>query len=118
MDIEQSELRVARYERDGATMIELAGKLNRATVESLRVALAAIDIAVGASVRMDLKGLTFVDSSGMALIVDSCREIRAGGGTFSADGNPELLRGAIDVAGLLEYLRIEGGFLHNHRALG
>ena len=53
--------------RDGVAIVEPRGELDVATVETLRVALD--DIKVAWRLVLDLRGLSFIDSTGLHLLV-------------------------------------------------
>lgn len=102
-----AELTVAVYESDAVTVVELAGELDVTTTGTLREALAAIDLAGGLVVRMDLTSLSFLDTSGIGVVVNACRRIRASGGTFWATCKTGIVRRTLEVSGLVEYLQLD-----------
>ena len=56
---------------------------------------------------MDLRGLTFLDSSGLRLLVNARREAIEGGTTFSLiDGAPRVCR-VLDITGLRSHFEFE-----------
>lgn len=67
-------LRVAHTVIDGRHRITVAGELDAFTAPGLR---AGIALAAGTEVLLDLAGVTFIDSSGLAMVVESHQRLRA-----------------------------------------
>jgi anti-anti-sigma factor len=61
-------LSIVAVERDGSTAIVVAGELDSFTADNVRNAIAAI---VDGDVLLDLDGIRFIDSSGLASIIES-----------------------------------------------
>jgi anti-sigma B factor antagonist len=83
-----------------ATMLVVSGEVDLATAPALRDALAARPGADGESVGLDLSGVTFMDSIGLALVLSLWREVRARGGRLAVvcpEGPARLL---FDVTGV------------------
>ena len=78
-----------------------------ATAETLRESLVYLDLDGGLDVRMDLTGLDFLDSSGISVVVSVCKRVRASGGTFAGVCDGGLVRRALEVTGLVEYLQLD-----------
>lgn len=91
----------------GLTFVDLGGVLDISCASTLRDALVAIDPGGGLDVRMDLTALRFIDSSGISGVVSACERIRAAGGTFSTTCGDGIVRRAIEVTGLSEYLQLD-----------
>lgn len=108
MTIQRSaELTAAVYDSDGVTVVEVAGELDLYTAETLRETLVALDLDGELDVRMDLTGLELLDSSGIGVVVSVCKRVRASGGRFTATCHAGLVRRAIEVSGLVEYLQVD-----------
>lgn len=81
------------YERRGNTVIaQVTGELDHCSAPGVRRELEQIiaDPAVRRLV-LDLKDMTFMDSSGIGLILGRCREMRQRGGSLAVRGmNPHV----------------------------
>lgn len=78
-----------RVDPDGAVRLALIGELDLAVCDRLRSRLEHLASA-GASVRLDLSELGFIDSSGLQLLISSAVEARRGGWSFEVA--PEVSR--------------------------
>ena len=58
---------------------------------------------------MDLRGLSFLESAGLGVIVSACKRIRASGGTFSTSCDHNLARRTLEIAGLVDFLELQDG---------
>jgi anti-sigma B factor antagonist len=85
----------------GMAVVRLRGEIDLVTCETLREALAGIDDA--ATVTVDLRGLDFMDSSGIRCLLDADRAARERGVDFRLiDG--AAVSGVLDVSGVRPYL--------------
>lgn len=76
----------------------ISGELTFSTVPDLwRSRLDAVD---GGSVRLDLAGITRVDSAGIALLIELIRAVRKRGGEVSLEHAPPQLMAIATVSGL------------------
>ena len=107
-DLEPLELTLALREIEGVTVVELGGELDISNLSSLRDALASLDLDKGMILHLDLANLEFLDSSGMGVIVSACRRVRASNGSFSTSCGTGNVRRALEVAGLVQYLELDG----------
>jgi anti-sigma B factor antagonist len=84
--------------------IELEGEVDLATARLLEDALTALDTAPLESVVVDLRGLTFIDSTGLRAILagrDHCAE---GGVEFLLVPGPPQVQRLFSLVGLLDVL--------------
>jgi anti-sigma B factor antagonist len=86
-----------------AAVVTVTGEIDLSTVEELRVACAG---AQAGRLVLDLRGVGFMDTSGVRLIVELLRAEDAGGAelVIVAEG-PPVLR-LFDMAGLTDRLRL------------
>jgi anti-sigma B factor antagonist len=94
---------VQRHERDGAVVVEVRGEIDLSTADLVREPAKA----PGADrIVLDLRGVGFMDTSGIRLVVELMRAEDAGGArlTIVADGQAVLR--LLDMAGLMPRLRI------------
>jgi anti-sigma B factor antagonist len=93
---------------DGSVIVSLAGEFDLSTAEDLRETLVRSEVLDAPQVRIDLSGLTFLDSTGIGLLVAACKRVRNAGGTFSVNcGLGPVPRQVLEAAGLIEYLDVE-----------
>lgn len=94
---------------DGVTTVALAGELDLSTAPRLRECLAQPGIADASALRVDLAGVSFLDSTTVGLLVGACKRIRAFGGTFCVVCVPgSSVWRLFEVSGLVEYLDVVG----------
>jgi anti-anti-sigma factor len=81
-------------------VVEVRGELDMASVDALREALDELRGAGWNSVVLDLRELTFIDSSGLALLLHAERLARRTEAAFAiVDGSPALAR-LLEIVGL------------------
>jgi anti-sigma B factor antagonist len=87
-------------------VVALRGELDLATVEQVRSVLSGRD-GRSDTVILDLRGLTFIDSSGLSLCVSEQQRARAGDYRFAvAVGGAPGVRRMFELAGLQETLEL------------
>ena len=91
-------VRARAYER--AHVVAPSGELDLFSVDELKAALDARTEPCEAVV-LDLRGLTFFDTSGMRLVVETFHELDGTGIRFA------ILRGSADVQRLFELARLD-----------
>ena len=75
-------------------------KKNITIIDALKEVEIAIDAALPRSLILDFAGVTFMDSSGIAVILKTDRLLRQTGGALALCGVPRQVRRVLDVAGL------------------
>jgi anti-sigma B factor antagonist len=92
--------------RQGSTLVVVpSGELDIATVDRVRGALA--ERADGEGVEIDLRGLQFLDTSGLQLVVETHRHAREAGYDLRiVRGSPHVQR-VFEIAGLDRVLPFE-----------
>ena len=99
------------YFRQGGTVgIRVIGELDVAASPLLRAALVEIVDGQGSlSVVLDLKDMTFIDSTGIGVLVGALRGLRdKGGALVLANPRPMAIR-VLEIAGLTEVFDIRHG---------
>jgi anti-anti-sigma factor len=101
----QDDFSISRREADGATIIAPAGEVDLVTVHELRDVLRD---AARASRRvvLDLRGVTFMDSSGLRLLVEAQREAERDGFALAVVRGPASLERLFQVTGLDDRLEL------------
>jgi len=87
-------------------VVTLAGELDIATVPRVREAIAAPTVAAASAVLVDLTGVTFMDSTGLAVLLGLERDLSARRGRLAVvcpEGPARLL---LDVTGVAERLEL------------
>jgi anti-sigma B factor antagonist len=84
--------------RDDVTIVQPHGELDLATVETLRAALDGVDKA--GRLVLDLRGLSFIDSTGLHLLVALNQRARRDGFQFTLVAPAPPADRAIQVSGL------------------
>ena len=96
------------YGRDGGTVVvQIAGELDASTSPQLDHGLTGlIDEQGNMSIRAEIGGLTFIDSTGLTALVRALREVRdRGGDLVLANPTPKIHR-VLDMVGLTQVFSI------------
>lgn len=97
-----------RVTTPGATLvIPVPGELDLAEAPALRERLLAAVTAGYDDVVLDLSGTTFVDSSGLSVIITAYKRLQAQGGRLRVTGAAGLVRSVLDVTGLDHVLTLD-----------
>jgi anti-anti-sigma factor len=88
------------HEADGTTVVVVEGEVDIATVEAVRQALKR----TAGPLLLDLSGVTFLDTSGLRLVVEQDRDAKATGRPFSIVAGPPEVQRLFDIAGLRDRL--------------
>ena len=85
---------------DGATPVELRGELDSVSVPVLREALDRVFGAGASSLRIGMRGVSFIDSSGLGALVGAWRTCNGRGGTVEVVDPSEIVRQLLDLTGV------------------
>jgi anti-sigma B factor antagonist len=88
---------------DGSTVIALAGELDYGTVAQVQQRLAELRDA-GAPVVLDLDRLTFMDSTGIRLVLTACEDARDRGWSFRVTRGSERVQRVLEAAQVIDRL--------------
>ena len=86
-----------RATEHGAVVVALAGELDLVTVDRLRSRFDPLRVGDPSTVVVDLRGLTFVDSSGLNMLVICIRAVERNGGSVVVAGANEHIAGLFEV---------------------
>jgi anti-anti-sigma factor len=89
-----------------ATTIRVAGELDLATSPKLQQACAAAIEPGPATLRLDMSEVTFLDSTGISVLVQAHKQLDAQGGTLVLHGLSDHARRVLEVAGLGAFFRV------------
>lgn len=91
----------------GEAVVFVAGELDMNSSDELRkVLMDGIDQGLD-RLTVDLEDLQFIDSSGIATLVESLQKMRESGGTFVLRNLNDSVRSVFEIANLLEVFTIE-----------
>ncbi len=100
------EIRVKSAERN--LLLEFSGELDQHGARAaLREQEEAIDAALPRKLVLDLSGLTFMDSSGIAVILRAQQKMRLLDGSLLVRGVPPQARRVLDAAGISRLVSIK-----------
>jgi anti-sigma B factor antagonist len=88
---------------EGVTVIKLSGELDVAIAPQLRASLLEISDSVGRDVVVDVGDVGYLDSSGISVLVMSCKRVRSQGGTFTVRNASGSVRRVFEITGLIDY---------------
>jgi anti-anti-sigma factor len=89
-------------------LLEVRGEVDLDHAEELREAVLATFSEQPGEVRVDLSGVTFLNSSGIGALLAGTKEAETRGARFSVRNPQPQVRKVIDMVGLTEMLGTEG----------
>ena len=92
-------------------LLEFSGEMDHhGARNALKEVEMAIDAALPQTLILDFSGVTFMDSSGIAVVVQSARQMRALGGDMAVSGVSKQAMRVFSAAGIPKLVRFtEGG---------
>ena len=97
-------MEVNESEQDGLLVVELEGEIDLARSPDLRRALDVHAKAQTSALVFDFSGVEFIDSSGLATIIEYCRKAHEFGGKYAIFGLRERVRTVFEIVRLDEIL--------------
>ncbi|MFZ4661665.1 MAG: STAS domain-containing protein [Caldilineaceae bacterium] len=91
---------------DNVTMIKIAGRIDSHSVQRLRQQLVLSAAGQEKNIVLDLAGVDFIDSSGLAAIVHGMKQCRAVGGDLRLCKPPQAVRMVLELTRLDKALDI------------
>lgn len=88
------------------------GELDMASAEQLAVALEPLITTDGASIVLNLKGVSFMDSSGLRTIVRAANAAETRGGSLVLAGLSRAVARLLEVTGLIDQLQAADARAH------
>ena len=105
---EEQELRITAAAEEGSQVLCLAGEIDMASAPELqRACMAAVDEGAKRVV-LDTAEVTFIDSTGLGVIIALQKRLRAEGGETFIRSPSSVVRRLIDVTSLDRVVSIEG----------
>jgi anti-anti-sigma factor len=105
----EGEFRCRVMAADGWTVLVLEGELDFAHIDTARKALLELGVASVARLALDLRGLTFMDTSGVRLVLQAMHSADGCGAEFALIRGPQLVHHVLELVGLTEQLRTVDG---------
>jgi anti-sigma B factor antagonist len=101
---------VAVSQADGARLVRLTGEFDLAGVDGFERKLQGEPGPQEDTLVLDLRGLTFIDSSGLRAVVMVDHRVRAEGKRCLVIRGPERVERVLDLTGVSERLELVDGF--------
>ena len=93
-------LDVAVQRHDGTTVVVVSGEIDMATAPKLRAHL----VTAKGHVIVDLRAVSFLDSSGIAALVDARKRLTDAGGNLLLRKPEGIVRRALEIIGLAGWI--------------
>ena len=105
IDETPDEFRIEEHRRDGTVVLRLLGDLDLASADAVSQRLDAL-AAADDPVVLDLDRLSFMDSSGLRVVLQAAETSRTTGWSFSLTAGSEQVRNLFASAGVTDRLPI------------
>jgi len=104
-DASNQEFRIDEDRADSAVVLRLRGDLDLASADAVAQRLDALE-AAGEPVVLDVDRLSFMDSSGLRVVLQAAENSRTGSWSFSLTAGSEQVRNLFASAGVTDRLPI------------
>ena len=102
LDAQSIAFEIKEHRGAAQTTLELTGELDLAAVDSVRACLASLEHDAAARILVDIGGLTFMDSSGLALLVEARQAAATAGREFLVTQPHGQVRTLFRLTGMLD----------------
>jgi anti-sigma B factor antagonist len=102
-------LQIEAHDHDGVAHVVLTGELDLSTIEKVEQELARVEGGGPATLALDLSRLTFLDSSGLRVIVSADKRARRENRRFVVVRGPETVQRVFSITRLDEQLELVDG---------
>lgn len=109
-------LQIEAHDHDGLAHVVLTGELDLSTIDRLEQELARVEGAGPATVALDLTRLTFLDSSGLRVIVSADQRARRENRRFVVVRGPDTVQRVFSITRLDEQLDLVDDFAELNQA--
>ena len=99
-------LEIAASESGGVRLVRLTGELDMAGVDRFERLLTADQRSDAETFVIDLRGLTFIDSSGLRALIMADQHVRAEGGRFVVVRGPERVNEVLEMTGVAQRIEL------------
>jgi anti-sigma B factor antagonist len=100
-------LRIVTSRDDDTVVVSLTGELDPHTVPMLAEELDDALASGVTSVALDLSGLTFIDSSGLRVVISTHRQLEERGGKLVVRQPSDTVRRLLELTGLLGHIEVD-----------
>lgn len=102
-------MRIITHDDGRCLTLRLMGELDHAAAQTVMPGIEdAVEEYLPRRCVLDLSGVSFMDSSGIAVILKTDRLLRQAGGALALSGVPGQVRRVLDVAGLTKIVPVLG----------
>ncbi|HEY6638074.1 MAG TPA: STAS domain-containing protein [Solirubrobacterales bacterium] len=99
-------LEIAVSESGGVRLVRLTGELDMAGVNHFDRQLGADGALEAKTFVLDLRGLTFIDSSGLRALIMADDRVRAGGGRFVVVRGSDRVNQVMEMTGVAQRIEV------------
>jgi anti-sigma B factor antagonist len=99
------QLRIDLREESARIVVKLEGELDMANAPLLQNAIESAELAAAKTVVLDLQGLTFLDSTGLRIILAAREQCWRRGQEFAVTPGSQQVQRLLSVTGVGEHLR-------------
>jgi anti-sigma B factor antagonist len=99
------QLRIEVREESDRVVVKLAGELDMANAPLLQDAIESAELVAAKTVVLDLQGLTFLDSTGLRIILAAREQCWRRGQEFAVTPGSQQVQRLLSVTGVGEHLR-------------
>jgi anti-anti-sigma factor len=87
-------------------LLRVTGELDLAGVDRFEQLLAGNEATGPATIVLDMRGLTFIDSSGLRALIMADQRVRAGGGRFIVVRGSDRVNEVLEVSGVAKRIEL------------
>jgi anti-anti-sigma factor len=99
-------LEIAVSESGGVRSLRLTGEFDLAGVNQFERLLTADQTTEAATFVLDMRGLTFIDSSGLRALIMADQRVRAEGGRFIVVRGPDRVNAVLEMTGVAQRIEL------------
>ena len=99
-------LEIAVSETGGVRLLRLTGELDMAGVDQLERLLTPDQTPEGATFVIDMRGLSFIDSSGLRALIMADERVRDEGGRFMVVRGPDRVNEILEMTGVAQRIEL------------
>ncbi|CAG7645671.1 STAS domain-containing protein [Paenibacillus allorhizosphaerae] len=92
-----------------AHIVFMTGELDLGTAELFQSAVETIAAQKDVPLKLNMRELTYIDSTGIGIIVTLLKQRQDSNGLITAQEVPPKIRRLFDMTGLSQFLTVEGG---------
>lgn len=100
----EPDFEITSEDRDGLRWIVLVGELDLGTAERVEQELRRVEEAGSSALVLDLSGLTFIDSTGLRLVIETGTKARERGQALSIIRGPDAVQRVFELTRTVDQL--------------